>query len=257
MLAHHGRPVEPHEQTALTFGTAGESAARAFAASVLELLAAPRPAPPDIVALRRVSWRLAGLSVAADWIGSNQRWFPYATDVGTPLATYWSEVALPRAEAAVRAAGVLPAPPAPYAGLAALLGRPALVPSPLQAWAETVALPEKGPLLFLLEDMTGGGKTEAALAITHRLMAAGRAHGLYLALPTMATANAMYRRLAVAHRRMFAAGADPSRPRPWPCGTRRRLPAEHRRTGARTAPGPVARRGGGRLRRRMRGLARP
>jgi CRISPR-associated endonuclease/helicase Cas3 len=57
-----------------------------------------------------------------------------------------------------------------------------------------VALPV-GPLLALVEDVTGGGKTEAALVLAHRLLAAGRADGLYFALPTMATANAMFDRI--------------------------------------------------------------
>ena len=58
--------------------------------------------------------------------------------------------------------------------------------------------------------MTGGGKTEAALILAHRLLAAGRARGLYVALPTMATANAMYDRLAACYRRLFVDGETPS-----------------------------------------------
>lgn len=55
---------------------------------------------------------------------------------------------------------------------------------------------QPGPLLFILEDVTGAGKTEAALILTHRLMSAGKAQGLFFGLPTMATANAMFDRLA-------------------------------------------------------------
>lgn len=44
----------------------------------------------------------------------------------------------------------------------------------------------------------------------HRLMAAGRANGLYIALPTEATANAMWERLGGVFRRFFAADARPS-----------------------------------------------
>ena len=60
----------------------------------------------------------------------------------------------------------------------------------MQAWAQTVPL-APGPLLAIIEDTTGSGKTEAALILAHRLMAEGRAHGLFFALPTMATADAM------------------------------------------------------------------
>ena len=67
-----------------------------------------------------------------------------------------------------------------------------------------------GPALFVVEDLTGSGKTEAALILAHRLMVAGRAEGLYVALPTMATANAMFDRLAESYRRLFARSAAPS-----------------------------------------------
>ena len=67
-----------------------------------------------------------------------------------------------------------------------------------------------GPALFLIEDETGSGKTEAALMLAHRLMASDAADGLYVALPTMATANAMFDRLADAYRRLFARGTEPS-----------------------------------------------
>ena len=79
----------------------------------------------------------------------------------------------------------------------------------MQRWAQAVDLP-KGPALFMIEDETGSGKTEAALMLAHRLMAAGKADGLYMALPTMATANAMFTRLEHIHRRLFADGEAPS-----------------------------------------------
>jgi CRISPR-associated endonuclease/helicase Cas3 len=60
-----------------------------------------------------------------------------------------------------------------------------------------------GPQLALIEDGTGSGKTEAALLLAARMMAAGLGEGVYLALPTMATANAMYARLKVAISGLF------------------------------------------------------
>ncbi len=82
-------------------------------------------------------------------------------------------------------------------------------PSPLQHFAETVELFDS-PNLFLIEDMTGAGKTEAAMILAHRLMLAGKGDGLFMALPTMATANAIYGRLSDIYRRLFAANANPS-----------------------------------------------
>ncbi len=53
------------------------------------------------------------------------------------------------------------------------------------ALAETIDFPD-GPVLVLIEDVTGAGKTEAAQVIVHRLMATGRASGAYWAMPTQA-----------------------------------------------------------------------
>jgi len=64
--------------------------------------------------------------------------------------------------------------------------------------------------LAVIEDLTGSGKTEAAMTLAHRLMAAGRAQGVYVALPTMATANAMYRRMEAAYLGLFVSEARPS-----------------------------------------------
>ena len=46
--------------------------------------------------------------------------------------------------------------------------------------------------------------------LAHRIMASGRAEGFYIALPTMATANAMFDRLDRALRHLFAPEARPS-----------------------------------------------
>jgi len=81
--------------------------------------------------------------------------------------------------------------------------------SPLQVLAETIGF-GAGPQLLIAEEITGSGKTEAAIVLSHRLMREGRADGLYFALPTMATANAMYERVKRVHRRMFAEGERPS-----------------------------------------------
>jgi CRISPR-associated endonuclease/helicase Cas3 len=48
------------------------------------------------------------------------------------------------------------------------------------------------------------------MILAHRLMAAGCANGFYVALPTEATANAMWERLGGVFRRLFAADAAPS-----------------------------------------------
>jgi CRISPR-associated endonuclease/helicase Cas3 len=60
---------------------------------------------------RALSWWLAGLAVLADWLGSNQDFFPYRSDE-RPLEEYW-DYALKRAESAVAATDLLPIAVAP------------------------------------------------------------------------------------------------------------------------------------------------
>lgn len=173
-----------------------------------------RPLPLDfdrlgdtIEAGQRASWLVAGLAVAADWIGSDQGWFPYHRPELSP-ADYWHRVACPRAEVAIAQCGIAARPVEAPRGLVELF--PYIErPTPLQAFTATVALPA-GPQVWLIEEATGGGKTEAALMLAHRLIAAGRAEGVYVALPTMATANAMHRRVEAMYPRLFADGVEPT-----------------------------------------------
>jgi CRISPR-associated endonuclease/helicase Cas3 len=65
----------------------------------------------------------------------------------------------------------------------------------MQAACQTVALPNAA-MLAVIEDETGAGKTEAALILAHRMLQAGKGRGIYFALPTMATADAMFARTA-------------------------------------------------------------
>ena len=213
VMGHHGAPPEPAFNDGLIalrpdFGRAGIGAARGFIQQAHELF----PLPEDLPDLDRrlvtpASYAVAGLAVLADWIGSNQEWFPYRAP-SPDLDAYWQSVR-EQADLAITEAGVSPAGVS-RGGLdyGDLIGAGA-TPSPMQKWAWTVELPA-GPGLFLIEDETGSGKTEAALMLAHRLLESGHADGLYVALPTMATANAMFDRLAAAYRHLFAADADPS-----------------------------------------------
>lgn len=210
IMGHHGAPprARPKDTVLRTEITPrGIEAAAAFAGMIGDLLPAT-DAEIDSRRANRASFPLSGFAVLCDWIGSNEDWFPYQCPGGfETLAAYWAYAQRAAADA-VDAAEILPARPAPPRDLRALTGRD-FRPSPLQEWAAKVSLPE-GPLLAILEDETGSGKTEAALMLAHRLITAGRAEGLYVALPTMATANAMFGRLAASYRRLFAPGAHPS-----------------------------------------------
>jgi CRISPR-associated endonuclease/helicase Cas3 len=211
LAGHHGKP--PKEAASSSFGPrdvcdACVAVAQAHILAISTLLqpaALPRR-PARALAVLGVG--LSGLFVLADWIGSAESWFPYTAPDGDPtLERYW-ERARQAAQHAVDQAGITPGEVRRFGGMSQLF--PSVrVPSPVQIFAETALLPD-GPSLTIVEDVTGSGKTEAALTLAHRLMAAGRASGLYVALPTEATANAMYERLGASFRRLFTDDAAPS-----------------------------------------------
>jgi CRISPR-associated endonuclease/helicase Cas3 len=208
ILAHHGRPrAAPTVAMEEAWGRRGLEAAEALLALLADLFQPPSLPVLDRRSRARASWIFAGLAILADWLGSSQRSFPYVTADRCPVA-YLEEVARPRAARAVAEAGLAPAPPSSCTGFRALVGG-AVAPSPVQSVVERLELP-LGPLLVLIEDLTGGGKTEAALLSAQRLLAAGRARGVYLGLPTMATANAMFDRLASLGPKLFDDSARPS-----------------------------------------------
>lgn len=220
IACHHGRPMDGASEIGDGFplegiGRKGEEAAKAFARDAVNLLNTvlgpiePLQAPQRYERkIEILSWLVAGLTNLADWIGSARDAFNYH-EATLSLEDYWP-IAQARAREALKRTGILPLQSAPCPRL------PDLFPSistkqasPLQAWAQSVELPQ-GPMLAIVEDVTGSGKTEAALLLAARLMADDRAGGLFFALPTMATANAMFDRLRDAYRRLFADSAPPS-----------------------------------------------
>ena len=205
VFGHHGRPVLATGGLLETsFGLAGVGAATACTTALLEMLLpdAITAAPPSVEQARVASWWVAGLLTLADWVGSHQEWFPYCEPGvdADALPRYWAH-AQRCAERAVAVAGLRAVDPAPLRSFAELTRKAA--PTPVQRRAAEMDLPP-GPLLVVIEDVTGAGKTEAAQMLVHRLMASGRAAGAYWAMPTQATANAMYERQADALDALFA-----------------------------------------------------
>ena len=208
VAGHHGRPsLLRKERNRAGNGPGGDwkrmldaagPQAVADAAEVIRAFAALWPGAsldPLAAEMREkvLSWQLNGLLTLADWVGSNAGWFPPAAPEGD-LAAYL-ERARARVAAALREAGLAPPPP----GTGKLVG---FALRPMQQACETAPLRE-GPMLAFIEDETGAGKTEAALILARRMLAAGRGRGLYVALPTMATADAMFRRLRPLLPRLF------------------------------------------------------
>ncbi len=201
VAGHHGQPPMRGDQRdkrkkRRAVGS-GEQTAQDWVSKLLELF--PNASLEDMTAkeARALSWVLSGLTVASDWVGSNTDWFPLQPnrrDVDLVLAN-----SRHCAECAVKKTGLIPPRPA-TTGASALIGLDSL--RPMQESASMVAL-EEGPLLAIIEDSTGTGKTEAALILAQRMMVAGKARGIFFALPTMATSNAMFERMRGIAPRLF------------------------------------------------------
>lgn len=211
VTGHHGMPPKSTGTVDFYFCREDKRAAADFVQALADLLLTDEAKRiPDHAGVdfewssKTLSWWFAGVAVLADWLGSNTHFFPYR-EQPQDLAAYW-EYAKGQASNALDQSGVLP--------IAVEQGQTLTdffsyihEASPLQHWAATVAIPQ-APQIYLLEDVTGAGKTEAAIMLAYRLMAQGSAAGFFIGLPTMATANAMYRRVAQVYRKLFAGNAN-------------------------------------------------
>ncbi|WP_109407258.1 CRISPR-associated helicase Cas3' [Proteus genomosp. 4] len=210
VLGHHGKPINKNDIDYMGNFTHenNKKAVSEFTVDILKLF------KPQISVdlflnddwlnrLKQISWLLAGMSTLSDWIGSNKDYFPYRRNK-IPLSEYWL-LALKQAKKATLASGfnqdhvILS-----FISVEHSFG---YKPTPLQQWAENVPI-NKYPQLFILEDTTGSGKTEAALTLVHRLMEADAADGFYFGLPTQATSNAMFSRIANYYPNIFHKDSD-------------------------------------------------
>ena len=195
VAGHHGGPPElddgsgiPERRWMSAIGAQGIEAAADAIASVGMLF--PEASLEGLSAgdAKALSWKVSGLTVQSDWIGSNAEWFG-CRPARIPVSDYWAR-ACRRAKHAVEKAGLHQATPRADAAILPE-GAP---PRPMQQAVRRIELPE-GPALVMMEDATGSGKTEAALMLASRMMGAGKGDGLFFALPTMATSNAMLARV--------------------------------------------------------------
>ncbi|MCD6009243.1 MAG: CRISPR-associated helicase Cas3' [Pseudomonadota bacterium] len=216
-FGHHGRPVATgHLRVETFFGRDAIAddveAARGFIADWAALIQPHWPIDKLLDSewlevFKTLSWTIAGWATLSDWLGSHRDHFPYRQRAMN-LAEYWP-MALAQAESVLGVTGFSHAlEPVPFESLAQWFDGD-ITPTPLQREAESTPLAE-GPQLFILEDVTGAGKTEAACILAQRMLATGQGEGLYFALPTMATSNAMYARLGDLHHRFFSAESRPS-----------------------------------------------
>jgi CRISPR-associated endonuclease/helicase Cas3 len=208
VTGHHGMPPKPNGSVDSFFRREDKQAAADFVQAMAELLLTKEARCIDWenlqAASEMLSWWFAGVAVLADWLGSNTQFFPYKSP-SADLEKYW-EYAQAQATVALAKSGVSPAAIEKGRSLKDLFQK-IQEASPLQQWAVSVDIPQ-APQIYLLEDVTGAGKTEAAMMLAYRLMEQGLAEGFFIGLPTMATANAMYKRVAEVYQKLFAGNAN-------------------------------------------------
>lgn len=136
---------------------------------------------------------LAGLTSFADWIGSNEAWFPFGTPADCEDLSSWFLGRRARAEDALDAIGWAPRSPlsSEPQSFEQVFGR---TPRPLQEAVADALTDLKRPAVLLIEAPMGEGKTEAAFFAHLELQRRFGHRGMYMALPTKATGNAMFAR---------------------------------------------------------------
>jgi CRISPR-associated endonuclease/helicase Cas3 len=151
-----------------------------------------RPKPANISA---AVMALTGFTILCDWLGSDSLHFPPQPEAD--LCEYVEKSAR-QAQHIVEATGFLHASKSAAPVGFSLLFPDKKPPRPVQKAID--AIPDKllaKPCLVVIEAPTGEGKTEAALALAHRLAQASGTDELYYALPTTATSNQMFGRLQI------------------------------------------------------------
>lgn len=190
---HHGAPPEDlRHPDATLMGDAAWSAARN---ELLQRMVTRTGAEPALQAARQrppgrpEAVLLSALVIVADWLASNVELFPYEV-VGTTdarAAVSWERIGLP---APWRAGPVDLTKPVFWAERFSLTA-----PRPVQLAVDAVLADGSGPGMLIIEAPMGEGKTEAALAAAEVLAHRHGCGGVLVALPTMATSNAMFTRL--------------------------------------------------------------
>lgn len=197
--AHHGTFPKAGDYNSWAENELGDEHWRSVRLELLEVLTrefwpdgAQIPPTLDWTDLGAVPFG-AGLISVADWIGSSAH-FPLAGHrQRTPSLREYLPLSRQRARAAIDEFGFARAPnfSLPRPDFRTFWGFP---PNPLQEAVIAATEDVSAPFLLLCEAPMGAGKTEAAFWAADAAFSASRARGLYVALPTQATSNAMHAR---------------------------------------------------------------
>lgn len=197
---HHGERASPNtlanlEGNRRAIGKADWHAARRAIFEALIVVFAPTEPPTKPTLTGPDFMMLAGLTSFADWIGSNELYFPFGTPEDCDDLPGWFEARRQRnVEDALDKTGWLQRLPlsSSHSAFDAVFG---FAPRPLQQAVVNALGSIDQPAILLVEAPMGEGKTEAALYAHLELQRRLGHRGLYVALPTKATGNAMFRRV--------------------------------------------------------------
>jgi CRISPR-associated endonuclease/helicase Cas3 len=135
------------------------------------------PETKDLGVPHPLMWAIAGLITIADWIGSDESFFP--SDKTMDI-----DEIRERAKKAVEILQLLTDPIVDNVDFDKLFGF-----SPRNVQKVVDGMEVSPGSLIIVEAPMGCGKTEAALSIAHKMMMDGTANGFYFALPTQTTSN--------------------------------------------------------------------
>lgn len=195
---HHGERADPNTLTHLAgdrraLGKADwEHARRELMAAIMAVLG-PTTTPTKETLSGPDFMLLAGLTSFADWIGSNEEWFQFGSPEDCSHLNVWFDARRVCAEHALNVIGWELRGPltATSKSFQEVFG---FAPRPLQQAVADAVADVKAPAILLLEAPMGEGKTEAAFFAHLELQRRFGHRGLYIALPTKATGNAMFTR---------------------------------------------------------------
>ena len=136
---------------------------------------------------------LSGITSFADWIGSNEEWFPFGTTEDCGDLSGWFKKRRAQADRALDAISWKPRTPLSPApkSFKEVFG---FEPRPLQLSVTLALAQSRQPAILLVEAPMGEGKTEAAFFAHLELQRLFGHRGMYIALPSKATGNAMFKR---------------------------------------------------------------
>jgi CRISPR-associated endonuclease/helicase Cas3 len=189
--AHHGRPKGRHARLNAPEALAdwAESHRQKATEELRKRFGTLPSVPPEPRLAPHYSdlWLLAGLITVADWIGSNEAWFP--PERGLSPDSAWQHARNALAEIGWPGGKLKPTD---FATAFSAGQGTRFTPNPLQ---QAVAQAAKTPGVIIVEGPMGCGKTEAALSAAQQFIAGGLNHGIYFALPTQATSNRIHKRI--------------------------------------------------------------